>query len=78
MNFKDARVVVTGGSIGIGKQLAVDLVARGAQVMVCARSASTLMNMATVGVLAVALPMAWLKMVVAALIVWWFTARDQV
>ena len=42
MNFKDARVVVTGGSIGIGKQLAVDLVARGAQVMVCARSASTL------------------------------------
>ncbi|MEM9229369.1 MAG: hypothetical protein AAGB10_07140 [Pseudomonadota bacterium] len=35
------------------------------------------MNMATVGVLAVALPMAWVEMVVAALIVWWFTARDQ-
>ena len=36
------------------------------------------MNMATVGVLAVALPMAWVEMVVAALIVWWFTNRDQV
>lgn len=35
------------------------------------------MNMATAGVLAVALPMAWGEMVVAALIVWWFTARDQ-
>lgn len=35
------------------------------------------MNMATVGVLAVALPMAWVETVVAALIVWWFTARDQ-
>ena len=35
------------------------------------------MNMATVGVLAVALPMAWVEMVVAALIVWWFTARNH-
>ena len=35
------------------------------------------MNMETVGVLAIALPMAWVEMVVAALIVWWFTARDQ-
>lgn len=35
------------------------------------------MNMATFGVLAIALPMAWVEMVVAALIVWWFTARDQ-
>ncbi len=35
------------------------------------------MNMATVGVLAIALPMAWIEMVIAALIVWWFTARDQ-
>ncbi len=35
------------------------------------------MNMATVGVLAIALPLAWVEMVVAALIVWWFTARDQ-
>lgn len=34
------------------------------------------MNMATVGVVAIALPMAWIEMVVAALIVWWFTARD--
>ena len=35
------------------------------------------MNMATVDVLAIALLMAWIEMVVAALIVWWFTARDQ-
>ncbi|WP_282096463.1 hypothetical protein [Epibacterium ulvae] len=35
------------------------------------------MNLATVGVLAIALPMAWGEMVVAALVVWWFTARDQ-
>lgn len=35
------------------------------------------MNMTTAGVLAVALPMAWVEMVVAALIVWWFAARDQ-
>ena len=34
------------------------------------------MNLATPGILAVALPLAWLEMVVAALIVWWFTARD--
>jgi len=35
------------------------------------------MNMAPAGVLAIALPMAWVEMVVAALIVWWFTARDE-
>ena len=35
------------------------------------------MNIATVDVLAIALPMAWAEMVVAALIVWWFTTRDQ-
>jgi hypothetical protein len=34
------------------------------------------MNMATPGILAIALPMALFEMVVAALIVWWFTARD--
>ena len=34
------------------------------------------MNMATAGVLAIALAMAWAEMVIAALIVWWFTARD--
>lgn len=33
------------------------------------------MNLATPDVLAVALPLAWVEMVVAALIVWWFTAR---
>ena len=35
------------------------------------------MNIATIDVLAIALPMAWAEMVVAALIVWWFTTRDQ-
>ena len=35
------------------------------------------MNMATFGIIAIALPMAWVEMVIAALIVWWFTARDQ-
>ena len=35
------------------------------------------MNMATAGVLSIALPMAWGEMVVAALIVWWFTAQDE-
>ncbi len=33
------------------------------------------MNLATPGVLAVALPLAWFEMVVASLIVWWFTVR---
>lgn len=35
------------------------------------------MNMTTAGVLAIALPMAWVEMVVAALVVWWFAARKQ-
>lgn len=35
------------------------------------------MNLATGEVLAIALPMAWVEMTVAALIVWCFTARDQ-
>lgn len=35
------------------------------------------MNLATSKVLAVALPLAWLEMVVASLIVWWFTARNR-
>lgn len=35
------------------------------------------MNMATADVLAFALPMAWVEMVVAALIVWWFTAQNE-
>lgn len=35
------------------------------------------MNLATVGVLAIALPLAWIEMVIAALIVWWFTAQNQ-
>ncbi len=36
------------------------------------------MNLATLGVLAVALPLAWMEMVVASLIVWRFTARGEV
>lgn len=36
------------------------------------------MNLAGLAVLAVALPLAWLEMVVASLVVWWFTARDGV
>ena len=36
------------------------------------------MNLATPGILVTALPLAWLEMVVAALIVWWLTARDGV
>lgn len=35
------------------------------------------MNLATPGVLALALPLVWIEMVVAALIVWWFTARGR-
>lgn len=35
------------------------------------------MNLATPEVLAVALPLAWLEMIVAALIVWWFTGRAE-
>lgn len=35
------------------------------------------MNLATPGVLAVALPLAWLEMVVASLIVWWITAKED-
>lgn len=35
------------------------------------------MNLATPGVLAVALPLAWLEMVVASLTVWWFTAKPR-
>lgn len=35
------------------------------------------MNLATPGVLAVALPLVWFEMVAAALVVWWFTARGR-
>ncbi len=35
------------------------------------------MNLATKAVLAIALPLAWVEMVVAALIVWWFNTQDQ-
>jgi uncharacterized oxidoreductase len=42
MAFNGTRFVITGGSIGIGRQLAIDLAADGAQVLVCARSADSL------------------------------------
>ncbi|EBA18463.1 hypothetical protein RSK20926_12109 [Roseobacter sp. SK209-2-6] len=35
------------------------------------------MNLATTNVLAIALPMAWIEMVIAALIAWWFATRDR-
>jgi hypothetical protein len=35
------------------------------------------MNMATSNVLAVALPLAWVEMVIAALVVWWFATPAQ-
>ncbi len=35
------------------------------------------MNLATLDVLALALPLAWLEMVVASVIVWWVTARNE-
>lgn len=35
------------------------------------------MNLATLNVLAIALPMAWFEMVIASLIVWWITAKDR-
>ncbi|MEM7642217.1 MAG: hypothetical protein AAF366_06775 [Pseudomonadota bacterium] len=36
------------------------------------------MNLATPSVLAVALPLAWFEMVIAALVVWWFATQRQV
>ena len=35
------------------------------------------MNLATLDLLAVTLPLAWLEMVVASVIVWWVTARNE-
>lgn len=35
------------------------------------------MNLTTLSVLAIALPLAWIEMVIAALIVWWITARNH-
>ena len=35
------------------------------------------MNLATLNILAVALPLAWLEMVIASIIVWWFTSKDE-
>ena len=35
------------------------------------------MNLATLNILAVALPLAWLEMVIASVIVWWFTSKNE-
>lgn len=42
MNLKEAKVLVTGGSSGIGYETARQLVARGARVAICGRGASRL------------------------------------
>jgi short-subunit dehydrogenase len=42
MDFKDQVILITGASNGIGKQLAVDLAARGAVVVGCGRSLARL------------------------------------
>jgi 3-oxoacyl-[acyl-carrier protein] reductase len=42
MNISDARALVTGGSSGIGKEIALQLRTRGAQVVICGRDAQKL------------------------------------
>lgn len=42
MTFDGTTFLVTGGSLGIGRQMTIDLIARGAQVLVCGRHASHL------------------------------------
>lgn len=42
MNFKDKKILITGGSIGIGLELANQLLGDGAHVLVCARNRSSL------------------------------------
>jgi uncharacterized oxidoreductase len=42
MDFKDKQVVITGGSIGIGLELAHQLLSEGANVLVCARNSASL------------------------------------
>jgi len=44
MNFRDRVIFITGASDGIGKQLAVDLAARGAVVVGCGRSRDRLVE----------------------------------
>ncbi|MEL6187671.1 MAG: SDR family NAD(P)-dependent oxidoreductase, partial [Myxococcota bacterium] len=42
MEFEGATFVITGGSLGIGRQLTADLIERGARVLVCGRHADKL------------------------------------
>ena len=42
MNIKDVRALVTGGSSGIGKEIARQLIRRGAEVIICGRDESKL------------------------------------
>ena len=38
MNVKDKNIIVTGGSLGIGKETALNLIEKGANVLVTGRS----------------------------------------
>ncbi len=42
MEISQRRILITGGSLGIGHQLAIDLSARGADVLICGRNKASL------------------------------------
>ncbi|MEX0804859.1 MAG: SDR family NAD(P)-dependent oxidoreductase [Candidatus Binatia bacterium] len=44
MDFKNQIILITGASSGIGKRLAIDLAARDAVIIACARSPERLMS----------------------------------
>lgn len=45
MEFKGSKFLITGGSLGIGRQMAIDLLERGAEVLVCGRDAARLSSL---------------------------------
>lgn len=47
MQLEKRKILITGGSAGIGQQLAADLIERGAQVLVCGRKSARLEQMAS-------------------------------